>query len=141
MLSVRLLSAPRLEAIWSIGDAMYGDGVEQVLIETLAKCGVVLTLNGDHRLKGLERLDRSFEANRSRLDALLGRCLRHNRPNEVMVGPFASLALIRSITDRLRQSGKQLALLAARLPHDVVGRAALSSRRASVAPTNGVGQP
>jgi hypothetical protein len=75
MLPVWLLSAQRLEAAWSIGHAMHGDGIEQPLVEALAKRGVAMALNRDHQLEGLQRLERSFEANRSRLDAVLFRSL------------------------------------------------------------------
>jgi hypothetical protein len=72
VLSMGLLSTSWLEAAWSIGDAMDGDGVEQLLVEALAKRSVALALDGDHRLEGRQRLDGAFEADRSRLNAVLG---------------------------------------------------------------------
>jgi hypothetical protein len=53
VLSMGLLSASGLEAAWSIGDPMDGDGVEQLLVEAPAECSVAWALNSDHGLKGL----------------------------------------------------------------------------------------
>src|SRR5688500_14426332 len=84
MLSMGLLSTPWLKAAWPIGDAMDGDGVEQLLVEALAKRGIALALDGDHRLEGRQRLDGAFEADRSRLDSVLSRGLSHDGANEIV---------------------------------------------------------
>ena len=84
VLSMGLLSSSGLEAIRSIGDAMDGDGVEQLLVKSPTKRGVALALDVNHWLKGLQRLDRAFEADRSRLDAVCGRGLSHDCANEVV---------------------------------------------------------
>jgi hypothetical protein len=73
VLSMGLLSSSGLEAIWSIGDAMDGNGVEQLLVKSPTKRSVALALDGNHWLKGLQRLDCAFEADRSRLDVVHAR--------------------------------------------------------------------
>src|SRR5687767_9204437 len=50
MLSMRLLSTSRLEADWSIGDAMDGHRFEQLFVKAPAERGGAVTLEGDHRL-------------------------------------------------------------------------------------------
>jgi hypothetical protein len=69
---VRLLSASGLEAVWSISDAMGGDGVEQLLVQDGAERVVAVPLKVEQRSKRLQCLQRSFEADRALLDASLG---------------------------------------------------------------------
>ena len=47
-------------------------------------CPVAVTLNGEERLKRLQRLDRALEADCSWLDAVLGRGLSNDRADEVV---------------------------------------------------------
>jgi len=83
-------SPPRFIAIGSISDAMSGNGVEQLLIESRANHSIVAALHGDQRLKGFQRLDRALKADRARFKLMLGCGLRDNGPNQVVsqdVGP------------------------------------------------------
>ena len=77
-------SQPRFIPVGSIGDAVVGDRIEQVLVEDLAEGRVVFALESNHRLKGFERLDRSLEADRSRFDAVFGCGLSHDRADEIV---------------------------------------------------------
>ena len=47
-------------------------------------CPVAVTLNGQERLKRLQRLDRALKADGSWLDAVYARGLRYNGANEVV---------------------------------------------------------
>ena len=60
------------------------DGVEQLLVEDGAERGVTASLKVDQRLKRFQRLERPFEADRSRLHAVLRRRLGHDRADEIV---------------------------------------------------------
>src|SRR5688572_24072332 len=72
----RAFSLARLESVWPICHAMKCYGVEQLLVEGGAERGVAAPLKVDQRLKRLKRLQRPFEADRSRLHSVLRRGLR-----------------------------------------------------------------
>jgi hypothetical protein len=59
------------------------NGLEKLLIERSTEGCIALTLDGDERLEGLQRLDRSFEADRSRLKKVVKRGLSHDGPDEI----------------------------------------------------------
>jgi len=63
---------------------MGSHSVEQLVIEMESVRRVTITLRGDQRLKRFQCLDRSLEADRSRLDVVLGRRLSHNRADQVI---------------------------------------------------------
>ena len=60
------------------------DGIQQLLVKAIAKCRVMLALDGNHRLEGFQRLDRTLEADRTRVDAMFRRGLGHDRTDEVV---------------------------------------------------------
>ena len=74
----------RLEAVGPIGDAVRGDGSEHLLIERLSVLDPTVCLLGDHRLKGLQDLERRLEADRSRRDSFLACRLGHDRADQVV---------------------------------------------------------
>ena len=80
----RAFSLARLESVRSIGDAMKCDGVEQLLVEGGPERGVAASLKVDQRLKRFQRLQRPFEADRSRLHSAFRRRLRHDRADEIV---------------------------------------------------------
>ena len=45
---------------------------------------ITVTLDGEERLERFQRLDRTLKADRSRLNAVLGRRLSHNGADEVV---------------------------------------------------------
>ena len=51
----------RFHPVGSIGNAVGGNGLEQLLVDVLAQSRVVLPLLRQQRLEGLEGLDRSLE--------------------------------------------------------------------------------
>src|SRR5256885_1280897 len=53
------LPQPRFIPVGSIGDSMAGDGIQYLLVEVPAEGGVPFAPESDHRLEGLQRLDRS----------------------------------------------------------------------------------
>src|SRR5262249_5591857 len=55
-----------------------------VLVNLHAENTDMLALHRDHRLEGFERLDRSLEPDRSRLDAMFCCSLSYNRADEVV---------------------------------------------------------
>jgi len=57
---------------------MHCDGVEWLLIDAYAKQRIVMALNGDYGLEGLQRLDRSFETKEAWTEAMLAGCLSHD---------------------------------------------------------------
>ena len=60
------------------------DSVEELLVQVPPMCPVAVSLNGEERLKRLQRLDRALKADSSWLDAVLGRRLSHDRAYEVV---------------------------------------------------------
>jgi hypothetical protein len=45
---------------------MDDDGIEQMFVEMLSERRVALSLHGEHRLEGFQRLDRALEPSRLR---------------------------------------------------------------------------
>lgn len=66
------LSSARFKPIGAIGDSVDCDRSEQAFVEDPAAGRVLLALDRNHRLEGFQRLDRSLETDRSRLDVVLG---------------------------------------------------------------------
>ena len=66
------------------------DSVEELLVQLSPMRSITVTLDGEERLERFQRLDRTLKADRSRLNAVLGRCLSHNAADQVVsqnVGP------------------------------------------------------
>ena len=70
--------------IWTVSNAMDGDGVKQLLVEGQAMRWVFFTLDGNHGLKGLECLYGSFKADRSWLEVMLRSGLGRDRADEIV---------------------------------------------------------
>jgi hypothetical protein len=51
------------------------DGIQQLLVKAIAECRVILALDGNLRLEGFQRLDRTLETDRPRVDAVFRRGL------------------------------------------------------------------
>jgi len=77
-------SQPRFISVGPIPDSVFGNGIEQAMVEDLAEGRVVLTSEGNHGLKGFERLKCSLETDRSRFDAMFGSGLCRDRSDEVV---------------------------------------------------------
>ena len=75
---------PTFKSVGPIGDPVFGDCIQQAIVEELAKGRVVLTLEGNHGLKGFECLERSLETDRSWFDAVLRSGLGHDRADEIV---------------------------------------------------------
>jgi hypothetical protein len=73
----------RLEPVRTISHTVKCDGLKQLLIECGAKRRASMALEVDQRLKGHQRLEGSLEADRSRLDRLPDRGLRHDRSDQI----------------------------------------------------------
>ena len=67
-----------------MGYAIGGDGIQEFLIDVPAECGIILALDGNHGLKGFERLDGTLEADRSRCNFVFRGCLGHDRADQVV---------------------------------------------------------
>ncbi len=78
------LSPPRLKAIGPIGDSVTSNGVQQVLVEGDAEGGIAMALASIHRLKGFQRLQRTFEADGARFNLVPCGGLRHEGANQVV---------------------------------------------------------
>lgn len=78
------LSLSWFEAVGPIADTMGGDGVEQMVVDGLTEDGPAMRHQGDHWLKGFERLDRFFEADRAGLDPMLAGRLGDDGADEVI---------------------------------------------------------
>jgi hypothetical protein len=76
--------SPGLVAIRAVGDAVGGDGVEQVVVQAQAARRVVFALQRDHRLKRFQGLDGALEADRTWFEIVLVRCLSDDRANQVV---------------------------------------------------------
>ena len=63
------LPPPRLNSVGPVRDPVRRDRVEQVAVEYPAGGRVALAREGERRLEGLQRLGRSLEADRPRLQA------------------------------------------------------------------------
>ena len=63
---------------------MCGDGIEELLVQLSPVQSITVTLDGEEWLERFQRLDRTLEADRSRLNAVLGRRLSHDRADEVV---------------------------------------------------------
>ena len=70
--------------IWSVGNDLKHDRIEQGLVELGAVLFAAAHLEGDQQLEGLQGLKCSFEANRSRLDVVCVGGLRHDRADEIV---------------------------------------------------------
>jgi hypothetical protein len=77
------LPISRLESVRSISDAMKCDGLQQLLVKGVSE-GRATSLKVDQRMKRFQRLQRPFEADRSRLDSALCRRLGHDRADEIV---------------------------------------------------------
>ena len=75
---------PRFKSVGPIGDSVFGDCIQQTMVEEMAKGRVVLALEGNHGLKGFESLERSLETDRSRFDAMFDSGLCRDRTDEVV---------------------------------------------------------
>ncbi len=64
-------SKARFNAIGAVRNAMYNNGVEQLLVNRRANARVVLGFEGNQRLEGFERLDRALEADGPWFDPML----------------------------------------------------------------------
>ena len=60
------------------------DGIEELLVQLSAVHSITVPLDGEERLECFQRLDRTLKADRSRLNAVLGRRLSHNGADEVV---------------------------------------------------------
>ena len=78
-------SSSRFVTIRSVSNSVDDDGIKQLFVEALPERGVALSLHGDHRLKGFQCLDRAFEADRARLNAVL-RCRLGNDCADEVIG-------------------------------------------------------
>ena len=63
---------------------MSSDGIENLLIESVAEVGVVFSTDRNQRLEGFQCLDRSFEADRSWFDIVLAGGLGDDRADEIV---------------------------------------------------------
>ena len=63
---------------------MCSDSVEELLVQLSPMHSITVTLDSEERLECFQRLDRTFQADRSRLNAVLGRRLSHNGADEVV---------------------------------------------------------
>ena len=75
---------PRFKSVGPIGDSVFGDCIQQTMVEEMAKSRVVLALEGNHGLKGFECLDCSLEADCSRFDAVFSCRLSRDRTDEIV---------------------------------------------------------
>jgi len=63
---------------------MVCDAIKQLLVQGHPECAAPVLLVINQSLKFFEKLESSFEANRSRLNAMLACCLSHDRANEIV---------------------------------------------------------
>ena len=77
-------SQARFIPIGSIGYSMCGDGIKQSLKEAHAESRVMLAQDGNHRLKGFERLDSALETDRSWCNILFDCGLSDDRTDEIV---------------------------------------------------------
>ena len=73
-----------LVTIRAIGDAVRGDGIEQLVVQAQAMCSVMRTLERDHWLKRFQGLDGAFEAERTWFEIVFVRSLSEDRANEIV---------------------------------------------------------
>ena len=74
----------RFESVGPIRYAVSRDGIEDVVVERPAECWVTFACQGNHRLKGFERLDRSLKADGTWLDTMFGGSLCHDCPDQIV---------------------------------------------------------
>ena len=83
-LAVPAFLLSRFKAIRSIGHAVQHNGIQQLFIEVLAKSSATMPLKVNQRLKRLQRLQGTLEADRARLDVVPECGLSHDRPDQVV---------------------------------------------------------
>ena len=63
---------------------MERDGSEQLLVKVRTESTIAMFMKIDQRLKCFQRLESAFETNRSWLDVVSDRGLRHDRANQIV---------------------------------------------------------
>jgi len=75
---------PGLVPVRSVGDAMAGDGIQQLPVEALRKGRELFAPQGNDRLERLQRLERRLEADRPRVDAVSAGRLGDDRADQIV---------------------------------------------------------
>lgn len=74
----------RFVAIGAIGDSVDGDGVQQLMLQAQAICGVMGGAKLDQRLKRFQGLHGALDANRAWQEVIFCRGLSDDRADEIV---------------------------------------------------------